>query len=58
MRPDNKHGYIFILTEDESAAIDEIAERDGISREKAMEQAIENFLKRGVQTPDRVRRCA
>ena len=45
-------GYFCELSEEEAAMVNAIAERDGITPEEAIEKAIKNFLKSGVQTPN------
>ncbi len=49
-------GLMFELTESEAKKLDAIAKRDGITAERALKKAIENFLSRGVQTPKRARK--
>jgi len=44
-------GFLCEFSEDEAAKIREIADRDGITLEEALAQAIKNFLAAGVQTP-------
>ena len=45
-------GFLCEFSEDETAKIREIAERDGITLEEALSKAIKNFLATGVQTPN------
>ena len=58
MKIENERGYIFTLDRDETEVLEKIAERDGTSLEQALKKALQNFLKTGVQTPNRARRCA
>ena len=44
-------GFVFEFDGEEMKAVNEIASRHGCSPEKAVELAIKNFLKNGVQTP-------
>ena len=49
-------GFMFELTDNEKAKLEAIAARDGTTPEKALKKAMENFLDRGVQTPNTKRR--
>ncbi len=49
-------GFMFELTDNEKAKLEAIAQRDGTTPEKALKKAMENFLDRGVQTPNTKRR--
>ena len=47
-------GVVLVVTLDgnEQAVAQEIADRDGITIEEAVQKAVENFLSAGVQTPN------
>lgn len=52
-------GFLCEFSDEETAKIQDIADRYGVTLEKAVKIAIENFLKPGVQTPKKHRRrCA
>ena len=46
-------GFLCEFSKKETAKIQAIADHYGVSLEKAIEIAIKNFLKTGVQTPKR-----
>lgn len=48
-------GFLCEFSDEEIAKIESIAKRDGISLEQALEKAVQNFLKSGVQTPDKAK---
>lgn len=47
-------GVVLVVTlnGNEQAVAQEIADRDGITLEEAVQKAVENFLSSGVQTPN------
>ena len=49
-----EEGVVLVVTlnEDEQAIAQDIANRDGITLEDAVQKAVENFLSSGVQTPN------
>ena len=48
-----KIGFLCELSEAEVAMLREIAERDGLTLEEALQKAVKKFLSIGVQTPNR-----
>lgn len=52
-----EEGVVLLVTldADETAVAEEIAERDGITIDQAVQKAVENFLSAGVQTPNPAR---
>lgn len=58
MTIENDRGYVFVFTEKEMQMLRAVAERDGITPEEAIQKAIQNFLSRGVQTPNGLKKTA